>query len=665
MKPDLTVDAVISHIEEGRPVETLTACGCFYIRIEEYVPFACFSIHNGHNMRPELEKKCLLSGHERWQEEDPHTLDMICSLPVVVSAMDSRYEYDLNREPENALYETAWGRKVWKRPLTDRQKKESLDRHADFYRIVHSLISVLEKKYGSLLVFDIHSFNYRRLEKEAPVLNLGTERISKPSYRKYIDHWLGQLRKFRLSNIDVTVEENDVFKGNGYLLSYISTHFSNTLVLATEVKKIYCNEESGETYPLIIDELAEHFKKGILSTASYFTKNSSSMVFVKNNKLLSSEPEKQLLKVDRRLFRIARSFEILNYVNPNNIEQARKEFFKSGYKRNPRFRYRQLSIDPFDFKRRLYNIPVEDIQDISIRHLYQRVIDSYADKVDIISSIGTEHFLYNSLRYFGEPGSDDIENARYIMHSSVTADEPEELNLDASDVAAFFRKETARYGFECRIEITRNIIAKVLILNTRKTIRIRKDAMFSDKTLHALSEHEVGVHMLTTINARLQPLYIFRLGMPVNTHTQEGLAILSEYLSGNMTVKRLQILALRVLVIDMMLRGYSFSQTFHAVMDIGEMDEKQAFYITARIYRGGGFTKDYLYLKGFRDVLKYYRHHKDLTGLLVGKTSMEYTPLITEMTDRGIIHPPQYRTRSFINPVKPDPIIEYVLAGLK
>jgi hypothetical protein len=95
------------------------------------------------------------------------------------------------------------------------------------------------------------------------------------------------------------------------------------------------------------------------------------------------------------------------------------------------------------------------------------------------------------------------------------------------------------------------------------------------------------------------------------------------------------------------------------------MDEYEAFYITARIFRGGGFTKDYLYLKGFRDVLKYHGQHKDLTGLLIGKTSMEYKPLITEMTDRGIIHPPRYRTRSFLQPVKPDPIIEYVLAGLK
>ncbi|MEA1886964.1 MAG: flavohemoglobin expression-modulating QEGLA motif protein [Bacteroidota bacterium] len=665
MKPDLSVDDIISRIKAGQTFETLSACGSFYVKIEEYVPYACMSIHNGHRLRPDLKEICRLTDHERWQEEDPHTLDMISSLPIVISAMDSRYEYDLNRKAENAIYTDAWGKQIWKESLSDKQKKESLSKHAAFYRIIHSLISYLENKYRSLLLFDIHSFNYRRLPGEAPVFNLGTELVNTESNRKYIDHWLDQLRKFRLPNIDVTVKENDVFKGNGYLLSYITSHFNNTLVLATEVKKIYCDEESGEVYPLIMEKLAEHFKEGILNTAAFFSRHNTNMVFHKNNKLLSSELEKDLLRIDKRLFRVARTFEILNYVNPVNIDQARKDFFKSKYKGNPVFKHKQLSLNPFEFKRELYNIPVENIHDISIRLLYQDVIDSYADKVDIIASIGTERFLYNSLRYFGEPGLDDIDNARYIMHCSDSVDEPEILNLDSNAVADYFRKDIKNYGFECRLEITRNIIAKVLVLNTRKTIRIRKDAMFSDKTLYALAEHEVGVHMLTTINARLHPLYIFRLGTPVNTHTQEGLAILSEYLSGNMSVKRLQILALRVIVIDMMLRGYDFRQTFHAVMDMSDLNESQAFYITARIFRGGGFTKDYLYLKGFRDVLKYYKQNNDLTNLLVGKTSIQYKNLINEMIDRKLIAAPVFKTRSFLNPVPPDPIIEYILSGLK
>jgi hypothetical protein len=114
-----------------------------------------------------------------------------------------------------------------------------------------------------------------------------------------------------------------------------------------------------------------------------------------------------------------------------------------------------------------------------------------------------------------------------------------------------------------------------------------------------------------------------------------------------------------------MLRGQDFSQTFQAVMDMSDMNETQAFYITARIFRGGGFTKDYLYLTGFRDVLKCYKENNNLTNLLVGKTSLQYKNIITEMIDRKLISAPRYKTRAFVNPVPPDPIIEYILRGLK
>lgn len=99
------------------------------------------------------------------------------------------------------------------------------------------------------------------------------------------------------------------------------------------------------------------------------------------------------------------------YINPVNIEQAKKDFFKSKFRTNPHFYYRQLSLDPFVFKRKLYQLKVEDISDVSIRMLYQSVIDSYADKIEIMNSIGTERFLYNSLRYFGEPNKRDVQNA--------------------------------------------------------------------------------------------------------------------------------------------------------------------------------------------------------------------------------------------------------------
>ena len=38
-------------------------------------------------------------------------------------------------------------------------------------------------------------------------------------------------------------------------------------------------------------------------------------------------------------------------------------------------------------------------------------------------------------------------------------------------------------------------------------------------------EHEIGVHMLTTMNAANNKLKIFSVGLPVNTRTGEGMAV--------------------------------------------------------------------------------------------------------------------------------------------
>lgn len=660
----LEISEIIKKINESRHFEAECIDSSFYIKIDEYTPFVGFAIHNGHKLRKELINKCLLNDHERWQEEDPETLNFISSLPIVMAGTDSRYEYDLNRNPNDAIYTEAWGKKVWNQSLTKEEKDISVRKHHNFYKVVSALISKLESKFNSVVVFDVHSYNYKRYKVQTPLFNLGTENIKNKSYTKFINYWLCELRKINLPGIETTVEENDIFKGKGYLLEYISRSNKNTLVFATEIKKIYCNEENGEIYPLLIDELTNQFKKAIINTSAYFAKQKTNLTVIKKNSLLSSELDKELIKIDKQLFEIAKDFEIISLINPINIDQARKIFFKSNYNSNPEFIYNQLAISPFEFKRKLYNIPVEKISDISLRILYQDVIDSYADKIDIIASIGTDKFLYNSLRYFGEPDKTDVKNAEYILHSSESIDEVEELNLNSNDVFHYFKYVINKYGFQCKIEISKKIISKVLNLNNKKTLYIRKDAFFSDKSLHALAEHEIGVHMLTTINSRLQPLNIFRLGTPLNTHTQEGLAILSEYLSGNISISRLQILALRVLSIEKLLQGYDFKQTFSFLMDVGNLNETQAFFMTARVFRGGGFTKDHLYLKGFKDILKYYNDNNNIISLLIGKTSIKYKNVIDEMIERKIFLPPKYKSQSFLNPVKPNPIIKYILESL-
>jgi len=136
MKLKLELDEVFAKIKKQEHFECELADGSVYIKIQEYVPYICCAIHNGHNLRCDLQKLCLLSEKERWYEEDPSTKDFISSLPIIIAGNDSRYEYDLNREPKDAIYSEVWGKKVWKNDLSKEQINESLKKHNIFYQII-------------------------------------------------------------------------------------------------------------------------------------------------------------------------------------------------------------------------------------------------------------------------------------------------------------------------------------------------------------------------------------------------------------------------------------------------------------------------------------------------------------------------------------------------
>ena len=64
-----------------------------------------------------------------------------------------------------------------------------------------------------------------------------------------------------------------------------------------------------------------------------------------------------------------------------------------------------------------------------------------------------------------------------------------------------------------------------------------------------------------------------------------------------------------------------------------------------RIYRGGGLTKDAVYLRGLLQILRYLREGGELEPLFIGKVASAHLPLIFELSMREIIKPPALRPR--------------------
>ncbi|MEM8927952.1 MAG: N-formylglutamate amidohydrolase, partial [Bacteroidota bacterium] len=156
----LSVGEIIAFIQKGKVFEAVSEDYSFTIKVKSYVPYVCAAVHDGHQFRKELWGNCLHTEYDRWYEEDPCTKQMVQSHPIVIAGCDSRFEYDLNRGPDTAVFDTAWGKQLWKVPLSEALKEKSLQKHSKFYQVTHSLIQKLESLHSKIIVFDMHSYNW-------------------------------------------------------------------------------------------------------------------------------------------------------------------------------------------------------------------------------------------------------------------------------------------------------------------------------------------------------------------------------------------------------------------------------------------------------------------------------------------------------------------------
>ena len=270
----LSVREIISKIESETSFEAVSEDYSFTIKVSEYAPYICGAVHDGSQFRKSLWEHCLHSTHERWYEEDPCTREMVQSHPVVIAGCDSRFEYDLNRAPETAVYEDAWGKKLWKSPLPKNEHELSLSKHFAFYNVVDALVKKIERKHGRAIVFDMHSYNWQRWDRDVPVWNIGTSQIDTNRYGSAIEAWKEKLGTMELPNgLKSTTGINDTFYGKGYFLKYITENFDNTLVLATEIAKVYCDENTGVIYPEVVRSVEKHLKELIPLQVKEFQQN--------------------------------------------------------------------------------------------------------------------------------------------------------------------------------------------------------------------------------------------------------------------------------------------------------------------------------------------------------------------------------------------------------
>lgn len=374
-----------------------------------------------------------------------------------------------------------------------------------------------------------------------------------------------------------------------------------------------------------------------------------------------------LFDIDTNLNRLVKKIELLNYINPLNIESEKKHFFASKYNYQPNFKYPKVKFNGYKLHRLFFSQRLERIEDTDIRQLYEDIIYEYSGKIECIDTINQgRKFYFNSLKSFGTPTEKDLENAKFILRFD--DDEPSEdliSKYSVHEAQTYFEDFSKRYDFQYNLKFSTNISAAAMVQNNTQTLLLKRNYKFSENQLQVLANHEVGVHMVTTFNGLSQPLKIFSSGFPNNVETQEGLAVYSEYMSGCLTMKRLKELAYRVIAADSLAKGYSFADTFDLLHNQYKVQRDIAFTITLRVHRGGGFTKDHLYLSGLKKVYHYAQSGGDLDVLLTGKVTLEYADTIYKLQELGLALTSKYLTDSYQINANKNTTIDFILNSLK
>ena len=373
-----------------------------------------------------------------------------------------------------------------------------------------------------------------------------------------------------------------------------------------------------------------------------------------------------IFDIDANLNRLVKRIELLNYINPLNISSEKKKFFSSKYSYEPAFKYPKINFNGYKLHRLFFSQRLERIGDQDIRQLYEDIIYEYSGLIECIETIGQgRKFYYNSLKSFGTPTERDIENAKFILRFDDADTADLKPQYDALYAKSYFEEFAERYDFQYNLRISNNLSAAAMVLNNTQTLVLKKNHKYSANQLQVLANHEIGVHMVTTFNGLAQPLKVFSNGFPNNVETQEGLAVYSEYMSDSLTMDRLKELAYRVIAADSLSKGYNFSATFDLLHRQYKLNRDKAFAITLRIHRGGGFTKDFLYLTGLKKIYNYVNAGEDLGKLLMGKVCLSYVPTINKLMDLGLASPPVHYTDAYLENNNTNTTFDFILKGLK
>lgn len=419
--------------------------------------------------------------------------------------------------------------------------------------------------------------------------------------------------------------------------------------LGVELEATYQGPDGDAFFPLVLRRLRTRLGRQLRRIAYSFAENQTSLRPTNYQVLGRRAVVKAVWQVDAQLDRLASAFDFLVMVNPVSLGDLWTAFRRSRFEATPRFRYRPLRFDPSTEKRRLYSVPIERIEDPTLAELFFQKQNELDRRLTMLVDRGTPRFVHGSMSIYGAISGELRRTAEQILERihPTSRGERARSRLPPEAVIERARAEISHYrslspDFDADVRVQPDVLAGLMV--TRGHLYVQEGASLPEHRVEALLQHEIGTHLVTYYNGAAQRFQLLRSGLADYEELQEGLAVLAEYLVAGLTVERVRTLAARVLGAQMVMDGASFIDAFRLICRYGFAD-RAAFGICVRLYRGGGFTKDLIYLRGLTELSSYLADGGAIEPLLVGKIALRHVPVIRELMARKIVSPPRLLPR--------------------
>jgi uncharacterized protein (TIGR02421 family) len=523
--------------------------------------------------------------------------------------------------------------------------------------LVQEVARTMVEQLGSFMVLELWAG--KPGDNEGPVTVAGLEPQLRVLGQKgsaegfMVDELVQQLSRVRLARHSASVTSRTAVRcappGMAPIMQPQAAREIGCQVYGLEIAPVFRDPETGEVFPGVVRVLRRRLAVAMRQAFFTFTRRATTHQAGHFHALGRRALVKAVWDVDRMLAETEEQFDFLLQVTPVNGEQAWHAFRRRRFERRPTFHYRPIAVEPIVLKRRLYRAPVERIEDPALALIFREKLDDVDRRITMLQDRNTSRFVHESIQLFGGVEGELLEVAeellRVIPPKSRERSSPGRLN--AQDFADRARLEVEYLRQQCadvtaKVEIRRDVTG---LMVSRGNLLISDQLQIPASRLEALIQHEVGTHVLTYHNGRAQRLRHLYTGFAGYDALQEGLAVLTEYLVGGLSRPRLRLLAARVVAAHYMIEGASFVECYRALHSDHGFAGRTAFLVTMRTYRGGGLTKDAVYLRGLVQILDYLGAGGDLEPLFVGKIASQHIPIVRELQWRGVLVPPPLTPR--------------------